>query len=235
MNRLETIKSMVSKCETAADIGTDHGYVAEMLLNDGTAERVIATDLNIGPLNSAREHLTSKNLNEMCDFRLGSGLTVLGEKEADAIIIAGMGGDLIKSILETSKDTAVNASQLILQPMTAIDKLRKYLYENGFIIIDEKISKEFHHYYFIIKAQAGIPEKVDEFHYGISKSLVDKNDPLMIEYLKKVLEINKNIISSLEKANNQDYNEKVLKLKEKNKKIMGVLKLETEFCDKTSE
>ena len=50
MNRLECIVSMVDKCGTAADIGTDHGYVAEMLLKEGKCDKVIATDLNEGPL-----------------------------------------------------------------------------------------------------------------------------------------------------------------------------------------
>jgi len=152
MNRLSAIKSMVSRCNIAADIGTDHGYVAEMLLRDNTANKVIATDLNSGPLNRAIEYLTSKGLEDQCDFRLGSGLTVINEREADCIIIAGMGGDLIRDILDTSQKVSLRTKQLILQPMSAIDKLRKYLFENNYIIEDELIVKELHHYYFIIKA-----------------------------------------------------------------------------------
>ena len=103
MNRLECIKSMVLKCKVAADIGTDHGYVAEMLLRDNVCDKIIATDLNEGPLNRAIEHLSAVNLEKRCDFRLGSGLTVLKEDEAETIIIAGMGGELIADILEDSK------------------------------------------------------------------------------------------------------------------------------------
>ncbi len=223
MNRLECIKSMVSKCGVAADIGTDHGYVAEMLLRDNTCEKVIATDLNEGPLNRAIEYLTSADLESRCDFRLGSGLTVLNENEADALIIAGMGGELIADIIETSKNIALRSSQLILQPMTTADRLRRYLYENGFRIIDENIVKELHHYYFIIKAVSGNAGVENEIYYEISKILLDKKEPLMTEYLKKILDINENIIRSIEKNNNSDYNEKIDTLRKKNSKIKELM------------
>lgn len=224
MNRLETIKSMVSKCDTAADVGTDHGYVAEMLLNDNTAKKIIATDLNKGPLNRAIEYLTSKNLSEQCEFRLGSGLKVLSENEAESIIIAGMGGDLIVDILNTSKNISQSAKELILQPMTAIDKLRKYLYDNGFIIVDENIVKEFHHYYFIIKAVPGTSKIEDEIYYEISKHLLEKKDDIMLEYLNKTINTNNTIIHNLEKQMNESYNEKIENLKLKNNKIMELKK-----------
>ncbi len=224
MNRLKCIKSMVSKCHTAADIGTDHGYVAEMLLIDNICERVIATDLNKGPLNRAFEHLTSVNLQNKCDFRLGSGLTVLKENEAETIIIAGMGGDLIADIIETSKNIALNASELILQPMTAVDKLRRYLNKNGFRIVDENIVKELHHYYFIIKATNGTEELTDEFYYEFSKILIDEKHPIMLEYLNKAVRINEDIIYNLEKTNNKDYNKKIDTLNSKNNRIRELMK-----------
>ncbi len=224
MNRLETIKSMVSKCETAADIGTDHGYVAEMLLTDNTAKKVIATDLNKGPLNRAIEYMTSKKLNLKCDFRLGSGLTVLQKNESDAIIIAGMGGELIADILSTSKDIAFSAKQLILQPMTAYDKLRKFLYENGYKVTDENIVKELHHYYFVIKAEPGRDKIDNEIYYEISKHLLDKKDPVMYEYIEKLIKTNNKIIQSLEGTGNIDYKEKIDKLKYKNNIITELIK-----------
>lgn len=224
MNRLECIKSVVSKCKIAADIGTDHGYVAEMLLRDNVCEKVIATDLNEGPLNSAIKHLTDMEIKSKCDFRLGSGLTVLREDEADAIIIAGMGGELIADILENSKNIALKATQLILQPMTTTDRLRYYLYNNGFKIMDEKIVKELYHYYFIIKAVPGKDRVEDDIFYEVSKILLEKKDPLMVEYLERMLGINEKIIRSIEKNNNSGYNKKIKQLKDKNKKIKELMK-----------
>jgi len=232
MNRLEAIKSMVSKCNVVADIGTDHGYVAEMVLRDETANKVIATDLNKGPLNRAVEYLTSRNLDEQCEFRLGSGLTILNEKEADCIVIAGMGGELIRDILETSLNVTLGTKQLVLQPMTAIDKLRKYLYDNNYIIDDEIIVKELHHFYFIIKVippgndinNNAVESEKDEIFYEISKPLLEKKDAIMGEYITKILNTNNLIIQNLEKQNYNMYKEKIVSFKQKNNKIMELKK-----------
>lgn len=226
MNRLECIVSMVNKCKTVADIGTDHGYVAEMLLKEGICQKVIATDLNKGPLNRAINYLTKVNLQDKCDFRLGSGLTVIEEGEAETIIIAGMGGDLISEIIDTSKNIAKSAKQLILQPMTAANSLRMYLLNNGFIINDEMIVKE-NHFYFVMDAMDAKEEITyiqDSIYYEISKILLEKKDPVMLEYIKKVLNTNGKIIRSLEKTNNNEYNTKIEELKEKNAKIRKLIK-----------
>ncbi len=232
MNRLEAIKSMVTKCNVAADIGTDHGYIAEMLLKDNTAKKVVATDLNKGPLNRAIEYLTTKSLDERCDFRLGSGLEIINEKEVDCIIIAGMGGELIRDILDTSKKISLEAKQLVLQPMTAIDKLRKYLFENNYIISDELIVKELHHFYFIIKVLPPVSfnnkkaetSEEDEIFYEISKPLLIKRDTIMGEYVNKIISTNNLIINNLEKQKNNIYKEKIESLKKKNNKIMELKK-----------
>lgn len=226
MNRLECIVSMVNKCKTVADIGTDHGYVAEMLLKEGICQKVIATDLNKGPLNRAINYLTKVNLQDKCDFRLGSGLTVIEEGEAETIIIAGMGGDLISEIIDTSKNIAKSAKQLILQPMTAANSLRMYLLNNGFIINDEMIVKE-NHFYFVMDAMDAKEEITyiqDSIYYEISRILLEKKDPVMLEYIKKVLNTNGKIIRSLEKTNNNEYNTKIEELKEKNAKIRKLIK-----------
>lgn len=224
MNRLECIKSVVSKCNVAADIGTDHGYVAEMLLIDNICHKVIATDLNEGPLSRAVEHLSAVNLDKKCDFRLGNGLTVLREYEAETIIIAGMGGELIADILENSKHIALKASYLILQPMTTTERLRHYLYNNGYKIIDERIVKELHHYYFIIKAVPGTDNIEDEIYYEVSKILLEKKEPLLLEYLDRLLGMNEKIISSIEKNNNTGYNKKIEQLEYKNRRIKELIK-----------
>lgn len=223
MNRLECIQSMVHKCETAADIGTDHGYLPYMLLSENICNKIIATDLNKGPLNKAIEYLKNTNYYNQCDFRLGSGLSVLGENEADVIIIAGMGGELISDIINNNKSVAQNAMELILQPMTKIEKLRYYLITNGFKITDEKLVKEFNHYYFIIKSCAGEQSYDDEIYYEMSKILIEKKDTLMIEYIEKILSQNQEIINNLEKIENYLYHDKIKILKNKNEKIRELI------------
>lgn len=224
MNRLEAIVSLIDKCDVLADIGTDHGYVAEAAIKNNLCKKVIATDINKGPLNSAVSHLTEIGLESFIDFRLGGGLTVINENEIDCAVIAGMGGELIAKILEESRNVSKTVKSFILQPMTNIDVLRKYLYDNDYTISEELIIKEYHHYYFIIKVVKGNSFCGDNIFYEISKYLFDKKDKLLLEYIKRAIEINSKILESLNNSKKQDNIAKIDELKNKNFKLEGMLK-----------
>ena len=90
--RLKAIINNVT-CPKIADIGTDHAYIPIFLTEKNLADKIIATDINEGPLNVARENIDKKGLN--IETRLGGGLSVITAGEIDEIIIAGMGGILI--------------------------------------------------------------------------------------------------------------------------------------------
>ena len=89
--RLETIISMVPKCDTAADIGCDHAYVSIALVERGIAKRAIACDINAGPLKHAEENIRTAGVEEKIETRLCDGLSGVKAGEADTVIIAGMG------------------------------------------------------------------------------------------------------------------------------------------------
>ena len=223
MNRLEGVVSLIDKCNTLCDVGTDHGYVVEMALNGGLCNKAIATDVNKGPLNSAINYLNSVDLGHKVDFRLGNGLKVVGENEADCAIIAGMGGELISTILEESKNVCRRFKFLVLQPMTCIEELRKYLYNNDFTIVEELLIKETHHYYFILKVVNGKCNCQDEIFYEFSKYLYDSRDKLFLEYMKKQIKINEDIVCNLKKSSKCDIDDKIDKVQGKINKIKGLV------------
>src|SRR5699024_10524895 len=103
---------------------------------------IYACDINEGPLESARNQIQRYDHTEEIQTLLGGGLEPIVGKNVEQIIIAGMGGILIKNIIEQNKETALNAQKLILQPMIAQEELRKYLIENNFKIIDEDLARE---------------------------------------------------------------------------------------------
>lgn len=166
--RLKAIINNVT-CPKIADIGTDHAYIPIFLMENYLADKIIATDINKGPLNVARENIDKKGLN--IETRLGGGLSVIGAGEVDEIIIAGMGGILISEILDNDIDTA-KKSRLVLQPMNAQYELRKYLLSHGFRIISEDIAVEGFKVYNIIIAESGEMEPFEtDFEYQIPKYL----------------------------------------------------------------
>jgi len=184
--RMQLVAEMVTKGSRCADIGCDHGYVAIWLYKTGRSPHVIAADVRKDPLKSAQENAIAFGCADNVECRLGDGLTVLKRDEADSIIIAGMGGKTMISILDGSPDIRDAASELILEPQSEAKEVRRYLYANGFEIADESFVREENKYYPVIKAvRAGKAAEVSEEEYLFGPCLIKKKDPLLKEMIEK--------------------------------------------------
>ena len=109
-DRLETVVSMVRPAESAADIGTDHGHVPVELVRRGTVKRALAMDVRKGPLSRAEESVAMAGLENRIETRLSDGLEKLSPGEAETVVIAGMGGELMIHILEQGRHMWDNGS-----------------------------------------------------------------------------------------------------------------------------
>lgn len=114
--RLEQIVAMVPPCRTAADIGCDHAYVSIALRERGKAERVLACDVRPGPLEQAKANISRAGLADSIETRLGDGLQPVQTGEAETVILAGMGGELMLRILE-GREADFPASFFLLSPI----------------------------------------------------------------------------------------------------------------------
>ena len=132
--RLSLCADFVREGSRLADIGTDHGYLPIALCQSGKIPSAIACDINPLPLRSAEENIAKFGLSKMIKTRLSDGLKELAPNEVDDIVIAGMGGELIRDILSSAPWVKDEAKHLVLQPMTHHDDLIRWLYENGFDI-----------------------------------------------------------------------------------------------------
>ena len=159
--RLEMILESITG-KTVADIGTDHAFLAIELSERG--KKVIATELSRGPLEAAMRN--AKKFSSAIELRAGSGLEPLAVGEAEEIVIAGMGGELIERIISDSAEKARH-SRLLLQPMNSQAELRLFLLENGFKIAAEELAAEGRRVYNLIIAEAGKgtpPEREIDLH-----------------------------------------------------------------------
>ena len=152
--RLQAIAEQVPQGARLADVGTDHGYLPVWLLLSGCIDSAIATDLREGPLNRSRETAQRFGMAEQISFRLCDGLSDVRPEEADTVVIAGMGGETIASILEAAPWTK-NGTLLLLQPMTKSAELRLWLQEHGYQISDEHIACEGKRLYSILTVKGG--------------------------------------------------------------------------------
>lgn len=147
--RLNAAASLVRNGDVLCDVGSDHAYLPLMLIKNGVISRAIACDVNAGPLAHGRENALSQGVDSI-EFVLSDGLTAVGSP-FDVAAICGMGGELIIKIITEGGDKA--KKRLILQPMTGIEKLRAFLWQNGFCITDEIFAVEDEKAYCIIAAE----------------------------------------------------------------------------------
>jgi tRNA (adenine22-N1)-methyltransferase len=153
------VASFVPKGSKLVDIGSDHAYLPCFLAKKGIIPYAIAGEVVAGPFESARKQVLADGLSEIIDVRLGDGLDVIQPGEVDCITIAGMGGALIRSILERGKDKLSSVRRLVLQPNIGAISIRQWLLENGWELVDEKILEEDGKIYEILVAEKGDPEE----------------------------------------------------------------------------
>ena len=149
--RLKLIADLITG-KTAADIGTDHAFIPIELVKSGRCETVIASDVNAGPAEIAKNNIKAEGLE--IEVRVGNGLSVLKPGETDDIIIAGMGGKLICEILAFNPEVA-KKSRLILQPMNGQYELRSFLLKEGYVISHEDLALEGFKVYNVIVCDMG--------------------------------------------------------------------------------
>lgn len=125
-----------------ADVGTDHAYLPIYLAQTGKISTAIATDINAGPLESARKNIAAYGYSDRIAVLLCDGLSEVSAEDVDDIAILGMGGELIARIIEYAPWLRSRGKRLILQPMTHPERLREALLKSGFAIIDESISED---------------------------------------------------------------------------------------------
>ena len=114
--RLTAVAGLVTEGASVADIGTDHGYIPIHLIEQNLSPKVIAMDINKGPLERARIHIAGYGMSDRIETRLSDGLAAVKPKEVEEMIVAGMGGGLVIHILEEGKQIVSTLKGCILQP-----------------------------------------------------------------------------------------------------------------------
>lgn len=206
-NRLKQITNYLPEGAKFADIGSDHAYLPiAVCLEDPTA-RAIAGELNQGPYQAAVDHVTKYYLSGQIKVIKGDGLDVIANNEVNQVVIAGMGGSLIRSILERGKDRLVKVERLILQPNVDSQHIRKWIEDNNYILVDEVILEEDGHIYEILIADQAIDQqisKLTEQERLFGPFLLKKRDPIFKQKWQSELNNYQHIIKQMERAKQPD-------------------------------
>lgn len=174
-DRLQVIADEVQKGETMADIGTDHGFLPLYLWENGISPHVIMCDISEPSLAKAKAAAGAYQFGHELSFRAGDGLTVLDTGEVDVVVIAGMGGYLIRDILAEDPGKTASFSKYVLQPRNHAGTLRHWLASNGFRIARNQLVREGK---FICEIITALPPKCSETgDMSLSEPLPAETDP----------------------------------------------------------
>lgn len=192
--RLLTAARMAGQSRFAVDVGTDHGRLAVWLLQNEMAARIAATDIRKGPLSSAVATAEEYGLAERIRFELCDGLDFPGAEAADAVIIAGMGGETIEGILRRAPWT-LGGARLVLQPQSKLDELCVWLRITGYGLEGAALAAEGERLYVVLAARGGAEGPI-----FAEDALCASGDPLLTRWLDARIAAVQRAIDGMESA-----------------------------------
>ncbi|MFQ7236954.1 MAG: tRNA (adenine(22)-N(1))-methyltransferase, partial [Enterococcus hulanensis] len=210
--RLQKAAEFVPQDARLADIGSDHAYLPVALMLQEKILYGIAGEVVVGPYESAKRQVAKNGLEKSIDVRLADGLEAVElSDQVSAITICGMGGVLIRDILQRGKDKnrLSGKERLILQPNVGERQLRQWLVNEHYTITHEAIIEENNKVYEVIVADklSKAPEySTKELFFG-PVLLNDKNAVFIAKWQHK-LEKSEKILASLHQSD-QDVAEKI--------------------------
>lgn len=215
--RIDTLCSHLSKTTSFADVGCDHGYCSEYVLKNGLSQQVIFSDVSKGSLAKAE-----KLLAEYVDKGYAKG--VLGDgffgvpKNTETVLIAGMGGSEIVSILSHEKYGFI-PKKFVFQPMHDSEKLRRYIVEQGGYI-ERDYTFEDGKFYDVIVGRLGDKEKQTytdaEYEFG-KENLAQRG----LAFLRRTQKLLSDVERYLSQSSLQE--ESRVQLEKKKERLQGVL------------
>ncbi len=182
-DRLKAVAGMITPGITVADIGCDHAYLPIYLAKEDISPRIIACDINAGPVDRAKENVGDVDLAGRIEVRQGDGLSVLSPGEVQSVVMAGMGGKLMMKILSEGEDVLSSVTEIILEPQSEVGMLRHFLQDNGYRIISESMVSGEGKFYPVIKAIHGTMDWDREIYFRYGKILLREENPVLHEFL----------------------------------------------------
>ena len=185
--RLLAVAECVPMGARVIDVGTDHAMVPVWLAQEVIAKHIWAADLREGPLRNASALIERTNTNTRIELRLTNGLQGFGPEDGDTIIMAGMGGETMISILSEASKWLQQGGLLILQPQTKQAELRRWLSENRFSIQREMLVEDHGRIYSYMTVVPGEPATYTtaELYTGLFTQI--SGDKLFCTYLDQLL------------------------------------------------
>ena len=187
-SRLSLCASFVRQDSKLADIGTDHAYLPVWLCQNGVCKSAVAADINPEPLSRGQLTIAQAGLEDKVKTRLSDGLKSISADEADDIVIAGMGGELIAKIILDCEYSRDKSKRFILQPMTKSELLIERLCQNGFEILSQDCCVASNKCYTVLLVQYSGEKRAYSEVYPYICELKPKENETHLRFIKAHIE-----------------------------------------------
>ena len=216
--RLACAATFARKGDFIADVGTDHAYLPIYLYRAGIIKGAVVGDINQGPIDRAKANIREYSCGDVIIPILSDGLCKIDEFSPNTVFILGMGGELIVNIISKAEWLKQNKTRLVLQPMTHAEILRRYLFDNGFEIVDEVLVEDGKIYQIIVAEYTSKKTFADELELLFGRINLSKKEPLLLLALQKEVSVLAARLEGKQKAGlNGGEDAKLLELIEKYK------------------
>lgn len=193
MNRIEAIYSFIDLKDRVVDVGCDQAKLGILLAKRN--QKSIASDISPKVIERASLDIRKLGLDNLIDLRVSNGLQNIKEKEADTLVLSGMG---THTILEILNNTKLRFNKIITISNNYHDILRNKMNELNYKVDKELIIKENNKYYNLILFTKGI-KKYTKKELLLGLNQVDSE--LYKEYLNHLLNKYKTIKKSSKDKN----------------------------------
>ena len=228
--RLTAVAEYVEPGSKVADIGSDHAFLPIYLLKSGRASAAIAGEVNRGPMEAAKKNVQEAGLTHLIQVRLGDGLAVIEDGEADTVCISGMGGSLMTTILDGGLDRLKSVQRLVLQPNVGERNVREWFFHHGWQLAGETILKEEGIIYEVLTAIPGDPNRAYrsdqwtlEQWFELGPFLWEQKSPYLRQKWQEEWDKVERVLKGLEQAKSMEVSRKREEMKERLRWIEEVL------------
>jgi tRNA (adenine22-N1)-methyltransferase len=206
--RLRAIADMVSENCVMADVGTDHAHLPVFLVRNKKATHAIAMDIAKGPLKNAQAFIRQNHMEDKIETRLSDGVEKLQAGEVDTVVIAGMGGPLIRKIVQAGERLWDDITHWILSPQSELPQTRSFLYQSGFRVEAEEVVYDMGKYYVVWDVVRGEAGEASELDLWFGERLLKQKHPVLKQYILQREKVLQRILENLQEADSEQAKEK---------------------------
>ncbi len=147
--RLEAILGLLRPCALLADVCTDHALLPVAAVLRGLAAKAIAADLRAAPLRVAGRTIERARVADRVERLQGDGVAALAGRPVDALVMAGVSGELMIQLCEAAPGVLARVEQLILQANSDAGAVRAWALGHGWHLREETMVAENGRYFVV--------------------------------------------------------------------------------------